>query len=75
MLEFHNENDALLTVGVRQYDIKVPFGVMNMEGSAVTSISEKPVLDFLVNAGVYVVSPAAHALIPKGEKFDMTDLI
>ncbi|NWK55167.1 NTP transferase domain-containing protein [Verrucomicrobiaceae bacterium N1E253] len=75
LLCFHHEHDAMLTVGVRQYDIKVPFGVMNTKGSDVISIDEKPVLDFLVNAGVYVVSPAAYDLIPKNKHYNMTDLI
>jgi len=75
LLDFHCEHGALLTVGVRQYDIKVPFGVMNTEGPVVLSVDEKPTIDFLVNAGVYVLSPEAHAMIPSGKRYDMTDLI
>ena len=75
LIDFHYDQEAVLTVGVRQYDIKVPFGVMNTDGATVISVDEKPVLDFLVNAGVYVLSPQAHAMIPKGQRYDMTDLI
>jgi len=75
LLDFHNDHEAILTVGVRQYDINVPFGVMNTDGPTVISVDEKPIFDFLVNAGVYVVSKQAHAMIPQGERYDMTDLI
>ncbi|MGJ8672986.1 nucleotidyltransferase family protein [Rubritalea sp.] len=75
LLDFHHDHKASVTVGVRQYDMTVPYGVMRVSGEQVTSIEEKPVLDFLVNAGVYVVSEKAHGMIPKGVRYDMTDLI
>lgn len=75
MLDFHNDHEAYMTVGVRQYDFKVPFGVMKTQGEKVTGVEEKPVYEFLVNGGIYVISPEAHALIPENERFDMTDLV
>ncbi len=75
MLEFHKEHGALLTVGVRSYEMKVPFGVMKTSGVEVQTVEEKPTLDFLVNAGVYVLAPEAQALVPDKTRYDMTDLI
>ena len=75
MLAFHREHGADLTVGVRQYDMSVPYGVVRCEGAAVRAIEEKPVVNFLVNAGIYLIEPAAHRSIPSGQRFDMTDLI
>ena len=75
MLEFHRENHAELTVGVRQYDIQVPYGVVECEGVRITRIREKPLYTFFVNAGIYLLEPNIRALIPRDEKYDMTDLI
>ncbi|MFZ0312900.1 MAG: nucleotidyltransferase family protein [Candidatus Korobacteraceae bacterium] len=76
MLHFHREHNAALTVGVRQYDIEVPFGVVETNGSAkVTAITEKPVLRHFINAGIYLVNPEMCRLVPPDRCFDMPDLI
>ncbi len=75
MLAFHREHDADLTVGVRQYELQIPYGVMVCKGAEVQKIDEKPNHKFLVNAGIYMLEPSAHRFIPRNERFDMTDLI
>ncbi len=75
MLDFHNENHADMTVGVRQYDLQVPYGVIETEGVQITRIREKPLYTFFVNAGIYLFNPRVHGMIPSGERYDMTDLI
>ena len=75
MLAYHRENGAIATVGVRKYDVEVPYGVIDCSGVAVSALREKPVQQFMVNAGMYLLDPAAVAYIPEGERFDMTDLI
>jgi dTDP-glucose pyrophosphorylase/CBS domain-containing protein len=75
MLDFHREQHASLTVGVRQYDIEVPFGVVETNGVQVTGIEEKPVLRHFINAGIYLLDREICRLVPEGRRFDMTDLI
>lgn len=75
MLDFHRENEASLTVAVRKYDVNVPYGVVESEGACVRALREKPLLTFLVNAGIYLLEPSAHRYIPNGESSNMTDLI
>ena len=75
MVAFHREHAAELTVGVRQYDFQVPYGVIQCDGPQVRGIEEKPTLNFFVNAGIYLLEPSAHRSIPAAQKFDMTDLI
>lgn len=75
LLAYHREHRADLTVAVRQYDFQMPFGVIECEGSSVRRLTEKPVLGFLVNTGIYLLEPVVHGFIPNGERFDMTDLI
>jgi len=75
MVNYHREQKAELTVAVRQYDIQVPYGILECEGSMVCQVREKPLLRFLANAGIYLMEPSAHHYIPNGKRFDMTDLI
>lgn len=75
MLAFHREHAAVATVGVRQYEMEVPYGVIESDGAAIRAVREKPVHRFFVNAGIYLLEPAALHLIPADGRFDMTDLI
>jgi dTDP-glucose pyrophosphorylase/CBS domain-containing protein len=75
MHEFHRKHHADLTVGVRQYDFKIPFGVVESDGTRVLEIQEKPEINFLVNAGIYLLEPSVHPYIPRDARFDMTDLV
>jgi dTDP-glucose pyrophosphorylase/CBS domain-containing protein len=75
MLSYHKEHNASMTVAVKHYDIKVPYGVIECEGSQVRALKEKPQMHFLVNAGVYLLEPTVYEFIPNGEHFNMTDLI
>jgi len=75
MLDYHREHGADLTVGVRKYDLQMPYGVIECEGPRVQQVREKPLLRFFVNAGIYLLEPSAHRYIPHGQRFDMTDLI
>lgn len=74
-VEFHRDNRADMTVGLRRYDINVPYGVVQTEGVAVSGIQEKPTQKLFVNAGIYLLEPAALRYVPQGKRFDMTDLI
>ena len=75
MLAFHREQGADLTVAVRQYDLKLPYGVVECDGPTVLSLKEKPVWKCFVNAGIYLLEPGVFDFIPASDRFDMTDLI
>lgn len=75
LLNFHREHNAMLTVAVRQYEVQVPYGVIEATDGIVRGLREKPRISFLVNAGIYLLEPSAVKMIPPGKRFDMTDLI
>ncbi len=72
---FHEEHRADMTVAVRPYEVRVPFGVVEVEGERVARLSEKPAVRGLVNAGIYLVGPPVIALVHAGEVLDMPVLI
>lgn len=73
LIDFHNRQNSFATMCVREYDIKVPFGVARVENSNLLHIDEKPVQRFFVNAGIYVLAPDALDLIIKDTLVDMPD--
>lgn len=74
MLAFHEEHRAVGTMGVREYEFQIPYGVVDISEQSITAIQEKPVKRHLINGGVYVLSPEALTLLPEGGRFDMPEL-
>ena len=75
MYDAHISSGAEFTVGVTNYTIKLPYGLIHLQNDKIVSIKEKPDISFCVNAGIYVITPSALDVIPKGEFFDMPDAI
>jgi len=75
MLDFHRHHKADMTVAVRQHEVQLPHGVVETDGTAITGISEKPVIRHFMNAGIYLLNPEMCRLVPVGRPYDMTDLI
>ena len=75
MLEFHREHQADMTVAVRHHEYQLPYGVVTTDGLKIKSISEKPMVRHLINAGIYLLHPSVRQYIPSGQRYDMPDLI
>ena len=75
MFSFHEEQEADMTIAVRQHEVQVPYGVVQIEGMMVTRIVEKPVDRHFVSAGIYIIDPSLLRFVPKGKRYDMPDLI
>ena len=74
MLDFHLTNQYVATMGVRQYSQIIPYGVVEIQGSNLVRISEKPEYKFFVNSGIYVLSPEVIDKIPGRQFYDMPTL-
>jgi NDP-sugar pyrophosphorylase family protein len=75
LMRFHRQDRNAVTIGVRQYALKLPYGIAEFDGTQIVSLDEKPTHSFF-NAGIYAVDPAAVELMAGHEgRFDMTDLI
>jgi len=75
LVRFHKKAGAKATLGVREYQFQIPYGVVNIEGNEVESISEKPIHRSMVSAGIYALDPWALELVPEGEYCDMPTLL
>lgn len=74
ILEFHNKNDFYATMAVYSYFHQVPYGCVEVERDKLTGLEEKPILERLINAGIYVLSPQAVTAVPRDTYFDITSL-
>jgi len=74
LLNFHIEQDGDVTMCVREYDFQVPYGVVEGKGQYVTSIVEKPVHKFFVNAGIYVLSSSIIKAVDGAGYLDIPEL-
>lgn len=75
VLEFHNSNNAVATMCVRDYEFQVPFGVINCEANRIISMVEKPVQRFFVNTGIYILNSSVRRFIGKNVHLDMPELL
>ncbi|WP_086482162.1 nucleotidyltransferase family protein [Oceanospirillum sanctuarii] len=75
LLDFHNEHNADATMCVREYDYQIPYGVVNGDGGKITSMVEKPIQRFFVNAGIYVLSSHVVNSVAHNQKIDMPTLL
>lgn len=75
LLEFHKEQGGVATMCVREYDFQVPYGVIESKECRITSIVEKPVHQFFVNAGIYVLDPALVKSVDGKTYLDMPSLL
>jgi len=74
LMDFHVRNSSDATMCIREYGMEVPYGVVRLNKDNIVSIEEKPIQQFYVNAGIYVLTPEILNLIPKGLPMDMTGL-
>ncbi len=74
LLDNHVEYENDITVGTAKYFYKLPYGVVNEENIDQFSIEEKPILNFNVLCGIYIVNKEVLNGF-KSSKLDMNNLI
>jgi NDP-sugar pyrophosphorylase family protein len=74
LLDFHLSTGSAATMCVREYDLTIPFGVVQVDHHRILGIEEKPSHKFFINAGIYVLDPAALAFVAPGRHLDMPSL-
>lgn len=70
----HMDNNVNATMCVREYNIRIPYGVVQTDGRYITAIQEKPNHTCFINTGLYCLEPDVTDLIPRDTYFDMTSL-
>jgi len=74
LLDFHVRHAAAATMAVHLHEWQHPFGVVQTQGVEIVGFEEKPISRTHINAGVYVLEPAALQLLCADVKCDMPTL-
>ena len=74
LIRFHQKSKNLMTVCSRSHKVRIPFAVLNTINGCLNNFTEKPLYDYQVNAGVYVLNPKCLKEIPQ-KFFNMTNLM
>ena len=74
VLRFHEECSDLVTMCVREFTLKIPFGVIEFDDHRVMGIHEKPEHNHFVNAGIYVINPEVVQRVPENTFMNITDV-
>jgi NDP-sugar pyrophosphorylase family protein len=75
MAKFHTKNKAWLTVGVKEYSNRLPFGVIDVKNNIIRGITEKPVETYNISTGIYMINAECLKYMPKNKPFTMPMLI
>jgi len=73
LIDFHVTNEAEATISVKEHNFKVPYGVLNLKDGRVLSLEEKPVKNYFVSAGIYVLNPLLISHINEKKYLDITE--
>ena len=67
--------NALLTLASKNYKVDIPYAIFQSENSIIKEFKEKPVYNYNLNAGIYILKKEVINKIPKDTFYDITDLI
>ncbi len=74
LIDFHHQAKAEATMCIREYGLEVPYGVVRLNKNNIIAIEEKPIQQFYVNAGIYVLNPEIVESLETGAAIDMTQI-
>lgn len=69
IIEFHRKHKAIATIALNRKGVPLEYGVADMEGERIVRFREKPIVENLINTGVYVLEPEIFEHIKPGEDF------
>lgn len=76
LYKFHQKNNFAITLVASAKEYIIPYGTCELNGDGhLACLNEKPQYNFLINTGLYVLSPDALNLVPENEVYHMTHLI
>jgi len=75
LLSFHECQDGIATMCIREYSVQIPFGVVNINDQKAQNFIEKPIKNFFVNAGIYIFEKELLSKVKANEAIDMPNLL
>lgn len=73
--EFYLQSSADMCIGSIPYQVKVPYGVLEVNHEKIISLREKPTYTYYSNSGIYFIHKKVRDQIPKATFYNATDLM
>lgn len=68
IIKLHRKSQRIATIALKRFEVKVPYGHITTDAvGTILDFAEKPTLEFLANAGVYVFERRLLDVIPPGK--------
>jgi len=75
LYHFHKEHNSAITMSAIDYNVNIPYGVIESDAAKVVGLKEKPSQRFFCNAGIYAISIDILQKVPKEKFWNMTDFV
>ena len=75
LYHFHKEHNSAITMSAIDYNVNIPYGVIESDAAKVVGLKEKPSQRFFCNAGIYAISIDILHKVPKEKFWNMTDFV
>ena len=75
MIQNHEQSGATISMAIRRFELRNPYGVVAIKGEFVEGIVEKPSYVSQVNTGIYVLAPEVLKHVQPNIFLNMTDLV
>ncbi len=74
-LDFHENSKSQATMCIKSYNQSVPFACVEFnDNDELLELREKPIRNYHINTGMYILNPEVINRVPKDEFFDMPTL-
>jgi len=75
MIDAHQKNKNDITMCLREEEHQVAYGLVETTDGIIQRMVEKPTYRYLINSGIYVLSPAAVSSVKANCKMDLPSLV
>ncbi|MDZ7265112.1 MAG: sugar phosphate nucleotidyltransferase [candidate division KSB1 bacterium] len=76
LMRFHKDYNGQISIATYNKEVKIDLGILKVnEQHEIYEYIEKPTLVYQVSMGIYIIEKRLLQLIPRGEYFDLPDLI
>jgi len=75
LLSYHKEQNSTATMCIRKDSYQIPYGVIEIDNkNNIKAMKEKPIKEFFINTGIYVLEAKVLNHVPKDKFFDLPSL-
>jgi len=75
MFDELSSHNADMIIATTDYQVQIPYGVVESNGNQITALKEKPTYTYFSNAGIYIFKRKLIDLIPSHSFFNATDFL